>query len=79
MILPPAQCRPAMTTTTSAAICSPSLGAVWCGWRCWCSPAFYFEVIAANEDVLQQVVLLAAFIPLLGGTGGNVGPRAPLW
>ena len=28
----------------------------------------HFEVIAANEDVLQRVVLLAAFIPLLGGT-----------
>ena len=34
------------------------------------------EVIAANEDVLQQVVLLAAFIPLLGGTGGNVGAQS---
>ena len=33
---------------------------------------FTSEVIAANEDVLQRVVLLAAFIPLLGGTGGNV-------
>ena len=37
---------------------------------------FTSEVIAANEDVLQRVVLLAAFIPLLGGTGGNVGLRA---
>ena len=25
---------------------------------------------------LQQVVLLAAFIPLLGGTGGNVGAQS---
>ena len=30
-------------------------------------------VIAAQEDVLQKMVLLAAFIPLLIGTGGNVG------
>ena len=37
---------------------------------------FTSEVIAANEDVLQQVVLLAAFIPLLGGTGGNVGAQS---
>ena len=37
---------------------------------------FTSEVIAANEAVLQQVVLLAAFIPLLGGTGGNVGAQS---
>ena len=37
---------------------------------------FTSEVIAANEDVLQRVVLLAAFIPLLGGTGGNVGAQS---
>ncbi|WP_115131528.1 magnesium transporter [Synechococcus sp. N26] len=37
---------------------------------------FTSEVIAANEGVLQQVVLLAAFIPLLGGTGGNVGAQS---
>ena len=37
---------------------------------------FTSEVIAANEDVLQKVVLLAAFIPLLGGTGGNVGAQS---
>ena len=38
---------------------------------------FTSEVIAANEEVLRRVVLLAAFIPLLGGTGGNVGAQAP--
>ena len=66
-----------MTTITSAAICSPLHGAGWCGWRFWCSLSFFTsEVIAANEDVLQQVVLLAAFIPLLGGTGGNVGAQS---
>ena len=37
---------------------------------------FTSEVIAANEVVLKQVVLLAAFIPLLGGTGGNVGAQS---
>ncbi len=37
---------------------------------------FTSEVIAMNEDVLQKVVLLAAFIPLLGGTGGNVGAQS---
>ena len=37
---------------------------------------FTSEVIAANEEVLKQVVLLAAFIPLLGGTGGNVGAQS---
>ena len=74
---PPALFRPVMTTTTSAAICSPSLAAAWCGWRCWkAGQLFHSEVIAANEDVLQQVVLLAAFIPLLGGTGGNVGAQS---
>ena len=36
----------------------------------------HLEVIAANEDVLQKAVLLAAFIPLLGGTGGNVGAQS---
>ncbi len=34
------------------------------------------EVIAKNDVVLQQVVLLAAFIPLLIGTGGNVGAQS---
>ena len=37
---------------------------------------FTSEVIAANEEVLQKVVLLAAFIPSLGGTGGNVGAQS---
>ena len=37
---------------------------------------FTSEVIAANEQVLRRVVLLAAFIPLLGGTGGNVGAQS---
>ena len=31
-----------------------------------------------NDGVLQEVPL-AAFIPLLIGTGGNVGTRAPRW
>ena len=34
------------------------------------------QVIAMNDFVLQQVVLLAAFIPLLIGTGGNVGAQS---
>jgi len=33
-------------------------------------------VISSQEDVLQQVVALAAFIPLLIGTGGNVGAQS---
>ncbi|XPM55185.2 MAG: magnesium transporter [Leptolyngbya sp. IPPAS B-1204] len=33
-------------------------------------------VIRSQEDVLQQVVALAAFIPLLIGTGGNVGAQS---
>ncbi len=38
--------------------------------------AFTTQVIAMNDVVLQQVVLLAAFIPLLIGTGGNVGAQS---
>tara|TARA_B100000700_G_scaffold327380_1_gene441767 strand:- start:1057 stop:2469 length:1413 start_codon:yes stop_codon:yes gene_type:complete len=34
------------------------------------------QVIAMNDFVLKQVVLLAAFIPLLIGTGGNVGAQS---
>jgi len=34
------------------------------------------QVIAMNDQVLQEVVLLAAFIPLLIGTGGNVGAQS---
>ncbi len=34
------------------------------------------QVIAMNDLVLKQVVLLAAFIPLLIGTGGNVGAQS---
>ena len=33
-------------------------------------------VIASQEAVLKQVVVLAAFIPLLIGTGGNVGAQS---
>ncbi|MCP9881502.1 magnesium transporter [Cyanobium sp. Alchichica 3B3-8F6] len=33
-------------------------------------------VIASKDAVLQQVVVLAAFIPLLIGTGGNVGAQS---
>jgi magnesium transporter len=33
-------------------------------------------VIASMNDVLQKVVVLAAFIPLLIGTGGNVGAQS---
>lgn len=33
-------------------------------------------VIASEQHVLKQVVLLAAFIPLLIGTGGNVGAQS---
>ena len=33
-------------------------------------------VIASMDDVLKQVVVLAAFIPLLIGTGGNVGAQS---
>jgi len=33
-------------------------------------------VIAAMDDVLHKVVVLAAFIPLLIGTGGNVGAQS---
>ncbi len=34
------------------------------------------QVIAMNDEVLQKVVLLAAFIPLLIGAGGNVGAQS---
>ena len=33
-------------------------------------------IITAQEDILQKVVVLAAFIPLLTGTGGNVGAQS---
>ena len=33
-------------------------------------------IIRWNESLLQQVVILAAFIPLLTGTGGNVGAQS---
>lgn len=33
-------------------------------------------IIKAEEDILQRVVSLAAFIPLLTGTGGNVGAQS---
>ncbi|MEI6616696.1 MAG: magnesium transporter [Cyanobium sp. ELA507] len=33
-------------------------------------------VIASHQQVLSQVVVLAAFIPLLIGTGGNVGAQS---
>jgi magnesium transporter len=33
-------------------------------------------VISSQEEVLQQVVALAAFIPLLIGSGGNVGAQS---
>ncbi|MGB7518880.1 MAG: magnesium transporter, partial [Spirulinaceae cyanobacterium] len=33
-------------------------------------------IIRSQEDILQQVVTLAAFIPLLTGTGGNVGAQS---
>ena len=50
----------------------------WWYWRCWCSPAFSRPVIA-NEDVLQRVVLLAAFIPCWAAPAAMWGPRAPRW
>ncbi len=34
------------------------------------------SIIKAQEGLLQQVVSLAAFIPLLTGTGGNVGAQS---
>lgn len=33
-------------------------------------------IIRSQEALLQQVVILAAFIPLLTGTGGNVGAQS---
>ncbi|BAZ69641.1 Mg2+ transport protein [Fischerella sp. NIES-4106] len=33
-------------------------------------------IIKSQEDILQKVVVLAAFIPLLTGTGGNVGAQS---
>ncbi len=33
-------------------------------------------IIKGQEDILQKVVTLAAFIPLLVGTGGNVGAQS---
>ncbi|MGF1539519.1 MAG: magnesium transporter [Pleurocapsa sp.] len=37
---------------------------------------FTGAIIRSQEDILQQVVVLAAFIPLLTGTGGNVGAQS---
>ena len=34
------------------------------------------KVIAMNDQILSEVVILAAFIPLLIGTGGNVGAQS---
>jgi len=34
------------------------------------------KVIAMNDQILKEIVLLAAFIPLLIGTGGNVGAQS---
>ncbi len=34
-----------------------------------------FNVISAYEQVIEEIVILAAFIPLLIGTGGNVGSQ----
>lgn len=34
------------------------------------------SIITAQKDILQEVVALAAFIPLLTGTGGNVGAQS---
>lgn len=34
------------------------------------------SIINSNKDILQEVVVLAAFIPLLTGTGGNVGAQS---
>ncbi|MBR8826738.1 MAG: magnesium transporter [Gomphosphaeria aponina SAG 52.96 = DSM 107014] len=33
-------------------------------------------IISSQEDLLQQMAILAAFIPLLTGTGGNVGAQS---
>jgi magnesium transporter len=33
-------------------------------------------VIRSQQDIIQQVAVLAAFIPLLIGTGGNVGAQS---
>ncbi|HBB34120.1 MAG TPA: magnesium transporter [Cyanobacteria bacterium UBA8803] len=38
--------------------------------------SFTATIINAQEAILQQVVVLAAFIPLLTGTGGNVGAQS---
>ena len=32
--------------------------------------------MAMNDQILKEIVLLAAFIPLLIGTGGNVGAQS---
>ncbi|BAQ65343.1 magnesium transporter [Geminocystis sp. NIES-3709] len=34
------------------------------------------SIIGAQEDVLEKVTVLAAFIPLLTGTGGNIGTQS---
>lgn len=34
------------------------------------------SIIAGQEDLLAEIVILAAFIPLLIGTGGNVGSQS---
>jgi len=37
---------------------------------------FTGAIIGAQEDILAQVTVLAAFIPLLIGTGGNIGTQS---
>ncbi|MCG6138207.1 MAG: magnesium transporter [Nostoc sp. LLA-1] len=37
---------------------------------------FTGTIIKSQEDLLKQVVILTAFIPLLTGTGGNVGAQS---
>ncbi len=34
------------------------------------------KIIDSQQDILQKVVVLAAFIPMLTGTGGNVGAQS---
>lgn len=38
--------------------------------------SFTAELIRRQEDILSQVVVLSAYIPLLIGTGGNVGAQS---
>jgi magnesium transporter len=43
---------------------------------CWLGGIFALQIIHQFEDTLNQVVALAAFIPVIMGMGGNIGSQS---